>query len=247
MRDLTEVMCGNGARDVGEECDDGGRTGGDGCSGHCGIEAYWWCYGGTLSRRDTCFKMNLTRVALDELPPHALQRSVVGLAFGWLDLAFLDPAWFQMQTYTFATQALGCAADPYDAVLLHDAPGGGEPGAGCVEPGLLAVSPAHTCSILAYRQGYSNFCVGRKGRCHTHYTLFNLLGRVGGTTSATDGAAVAARGCSQRLGSHPYECAQEGDSVPVATGQSAVFAPSLDVNVMCFGPRTCGDRHQLSE
>lgn len=200
MRDLTEVMCGNGARDVGEECDDGGRTGGDGCSGHCGIEAYWWCYGGTLSRRDTCFKMNLTRVALDELPPHALQRSVVGLAFGWLDLAFLDPAWFQMQTYTFATQALGCAADPYDAVLLHDAPGGGEPGAGGVEPGLLAVSPAHTCSILAYRQGYSNFCVGRKGRCHTHYTLFNLLGRVGGTTSATDGAAVAARGCSQRLG-----------------------------------------------
>jgi hypothetical protein len=169
--------------------------GGDGCGEECRVEPFWWCYGGTLSRRDECFQMNhtLTRVVLEELPADALQRSVVGLLFGWLDLAILESTWFYEQKYSFNQRPLGCAADSYDA-------GGGAPDLMGVEPSLLAVSAAHVCGILAYRQGYSGFCIGRNGRCHTHHTLFDMLQRVGGTTSAEDDAAIAARGCSVRAG-----------------------------------------------
>jgi cysteine-rich repeat protein len=37
------VLCGNGARDPGEACDDGNRTGGDGCTSLCQIEVGWTC------------------------------------------------------------------------------------------------------------------------------------------------------------------------------------------------------------
>jgi len=35
--------CGNGVLDPGEQCDDGNRTNGDGCSATCQIEAGWQC------------------------------------------------------------------------------------------------------------------------------------------------------------------------------------------------------------
>jgi cysteine-rich repeat protein len=50
--DLVAVKCGDGSRDLWEECDDGGRISGDGCSSACSVEAYWWCFGGTLTRAD---------------------------------------------------------------------------------------------------------------------------------------------------------------------------------------------------
>ena len=50
--DLVAVKCGDGSRDLWEECDDGGRVSGDGCSSACSVEAYWWCFGGTLTRAD---------------------------------------------------------------------------------------------------------------------------------------------------------------------------------------------------
>ena len=36
-------LCGNGVLDPGEQCDDGNRTNGDGCSATCQIEAGWQC------------------------------------------------------------------------------------------------------------------------------------------------------------------------------------------------------------
>ncbi len=35
--------CGNGKRDIGEACDDGNKTSGDGCNGACAEEAGWTC------------------------------------------------------------------------------------------------------------------------------------------------------------------------------------------------------------
>jgi cysteine-rich repeat protein len=39
------VLCGNGRLDFGEECDDGGTSGGDGCSATCGREPGFHCSG----------------------------------------------------------------------------------------------------------------------------------------------------------------------------------------------------------
>ena len=44
--------CGDGSRDVGEECDDGGVIDADGCSAKCSVEPFFWCFGGTLTRAD---------------------------------------------------------------------------------------------------------------------------------------------------------------------------------------------------
>ena len=38
------TACGNGLRVVGEECDDGNTTSGDGCSASCDVEAGWVCF-----------------------------------------------------------------------------------------------------------------------------------------------------------------------------------------------------------
>ena len=50
--DTTLLKCGDGSRDLGEECDDGGIDAGDGCSPLCTVEHYWWCYGGSLTSPD---------------------------------------------------------------------------------------------------------------------------------------------------------------------------------------------------
>lgn len=39
-------VCGNGRRDVGEQCDDGNKLSGDGCSPSCTIESGWQCLEG---------------------------------------------------------------------------------------------------------------------------------------------------------------------------------------------------------
>ena len=43
MADLTATTCGDGVVDVGEECDDGGTSGGDGCSATCLVESGYVC------------------------------------------------------------------------------------------------------------------------------------------------------------------------------------------------------------
>jgi cysteine-rich repeat protein len=43
--DTVEYVCGDGAVDPGEDCDDGDLTGGDGCGATCGVEAGWTCTG----------------------------------------------------------------------------------------------------------------------------------------------------------------------------------------------------------
>src|SRR5436190_5082624 len=39
------ALCGNGMQDPGEQCDDGNKTAGDGCSVICQIPAGWSCTG----------------------------------------------------------------------------------------------------------------------------------------------------------------------------------------------------------
>jgi cysteine-rich repeat protein len=39
------ALCGNGAMDPGEQCDDGNKTAGDGCSQICQIPSGWTCSG----------------------------------------------------------------------------------------------------------------------------------------------------------------------------------------------------------
>lgn len=41
----TAAVCGNGARELAESCDDNNATAGDGCSDHCQIEPNWRCTG----------------------------------------------------------------------------------------------------------------------------------------------------------------------------------------------------------
>ena len=50
-------ICGNGIVEAGEECDDGNRTDGDGCSGFCGVETpapQPQCGNGTLEPGEQC-------------------------------------------------------------------------------------------------------------------------------------------------------------------------------------------------
>ena len=47
--------------------------------------------------------------------------------------------------------------------------------------GLVSLAGAHACGILAYHKGYSGFCLGRNGRCHTQFTFFEMLLGIGGT------------------------------------------------------------------
>ena len=47
-------MCGNGQREVGEQCDDNNLKNDDGCNEVCEIEESWTCSGGTLTTADTC-------------------------------------------------------------------------------------------------------------------------------------------------------------------------------------------------
>ena len=56
--DLTMIKCGDGRRDLGEECDVGPEGGGGGCTPTCAVQAYWYCYGGTLTHADQCFPMS---------------------------------------------------------------------------------------------------------------------------------------------------------------------------------------------
>ena len=43
MADITATTCGDGIVDVGEECDDGGTSGGDGCNAACLVESGYVC------------------------------------------------------------------------------------------------------------------------------------------------------------------------------------------------------------
>ena len=43
MTDITATTCGDGIVDVGEECDDGGTSGGDGCNAACLVESGYVC------------------------------------------------------------------------------------------------------------------------------------------------------------------------------------------------------------
>ena len=43
--DINPTNCGNGVMDTGEQCDDGNKTAGDGCSAICQIPAGWTCSG----------------------------------------------------------------------------------------------------------------------------------------------------------------------------------------------------------
>ncbi len=52
------VLCGNRAIDVGEECDDGNTTPGDGCDASCQIEASATCGDGNLDAGEQCDDMN---------------------------------------------------------------------------------------------------------------------------------------------------------------------------------------------
>jgi cysteine-rich repeat protein len=52
--DVCIVGCGNGRRDVGEECDDGGAFDDDGCSALCIVEPGYTCVGGNETHTDSC-------------------------------------------------------------------------------------------------------------------------------------------------------------------------------------------------
>ena len=55
--DAVDLNCGNGALDAGEECDDGARVGGDGCSATCRLEV---CGNGNLDPGEECDDANVT-------------------------------------------------------------------------------------------------------------------------------------------------------------------------------------------
>ena len=99
---------------------------------------------------------------------------------------------------------LGCAPDPYDAAVAHEVLGD-DSAEGRVGSGLVSLAGAHACGILAYHKGYSGFCLGRNGRCHTQFTFFEMLLGIGGTR--VQGAAGGptwnlprAEGCGLRGG-----------------------------------------------
>ncbi len=53
-RDSGSALCGNGLIESGEECDDGNRLPGDGCSPDCTIEPGWSCSGAPSTCRSLC-------------------------------------------------------------------------------------------------------------------------------------------------------------------------------------------------
>jgi len=48
------AICGDGVRDIGEECDDGNVLSGDGCSTTCTVEDKWQCSLGAGDLPDIC-------------------------------------------------------------------------------------------------------------------------------------------------------------------------------------------------
>jgi cysteine-rich repeat protein len=254
--DLTTVRCGDGVRDIGEACDDGNRAGNDGCSGACQVEAYWWCYGGSLTSTDVCAPMSSQLGVLGPGFKGGTRASLhaVEIAFGWMGVQGLNTSWFMRETYeghqlypillketerarqttsshvynpsedywpagifwpneywTFTSNplhwitSLGCADDPYDGSLAHD--DDSQATDGHVATGLLALPGVQACGVLAYHKGYSGFCLGRNGRCHTHWTFFDMLERMGGVRSPAAAGAVghvwqmpAVAGCKVRAG-----------------------------------------------
>ncbi|EGR31186.1 hypothetical protein IMG5_116120 [Ichthyophthirius multifiliis] len=52
--DVCTKLCGNGVRDIGEECDDGNTLSGDGCSSDCEIEQDYYCENGSITSKDIC-------------------------------------------------------------------------------------------------------------------------------------------------------------------------------------------------
>ena len=52
----TKNTCGNGIRDVGEECDDGNNNGLDGCTANCTVQAHYLCTQRRNSQIDVCFQ-----------------------------------------------------------------------------------------------------------------------------------------------------------------------------------------------
>merc|ERR1711959_127903 len=52
--DSIDPECGDGNRGALEQCDDGNRLDGDGCSRECGVEPGYSCTGGDSLNSDTC-------------------------------------------------------------------------------------------------------------------------------------------------------------------------------------------------
>ena len=47
-------VCGNGALEPGEECDDGNLINGDGCNSNCSVEANYRCFNGSKTTKSIC-------------------------------------------------------------------------------------------------------------------------------------------------------------------------------------------------
>ena len=54
--EFCEVICGDGFRNSGEDCDDGNTDDNDGCSHKCREEIGWTCSGGTSAQKSTCVR-----------------------------------------------------------------------------------------------------------------------------------------------------------------------------------------------
>jgi cysteine-rich repeat protein len=61
-----EVICGDGYRNVGEDCDDGNTDDGDGCSALCREEEGWTCSGGTSIQKSTCVEGEPQKAELED-------------------------------------------------------------------------------------------------------------------------------------------------------------------------------------
>ena len=61
--------CGDGYNNGLQECDDGNKNSGDGCSSKCQIEDNYYCVGGFMGEADTCYHelTELKKAYLDDL------------------------------------------------------------------------------------------------------------------------------------------------------------------------------------
>ncbi|HTQ03989.1 MAG TPA: DUF4215 domain-containing protein, partial [Polyangiaceae bacterium] len=204
------IVCGDGKRDPGEQCDDGNTASNDGCSSSCLVEANWSCTG-PAGGTSTCKKLvscGDKRVSGGETCDDGNTVSNDGCS----STCQIEPG------YTCATPGLACTptvvcGDGKRAASEQCDDGGTTSGDGC----------SAQCKIE--NDWNCTGAVGAKSTCT--YTVKCGDGVLGGNEVCDDGNKVGGDGCSADCMTieSGYKCARAGLACIPICGDGVVIKP----------------------